>query len=651
MKNKIIAVLFFLIFSASNLFSADDVFKILRDAQIYFDNGLYVKSLELAESVLKINPNFKECHNLIGLIYQKTDNSDSAEYYFKKSIFFDSNYRKSLYDLANLYMFEDRFDSALALITQALKTEPKNPEYISALMKCYLELNNVDKFLSGYELMEKIHPDYSISKYLYAKYIEKTGKTEEAKKYYFEAAKREYLPFIPEPYVSLANLYLKENNIPEAKNFYEEAMKYPKTEKTALIQLAKIYNSSEQYDKTIKLWEMPPSYYLNAYHIGAAYYYQAMILLSDDRIDPANNLLERSLFYFKSALRLNPDDELTRNMIEKILLRTSPVNSAERKEFAEFRKLNGLYFLYDNGKTDEALLELYKSIRLNPQDVQNRLELAKFYQKRNLVQSAISEYERIMDINAADLYVKDNLELLKYNYESMDPVLSEFIKGNQTSKKNALKIAVKISSKLYSIQHSNIAAYFEETFQNLSGLNLKFEFYYVPVQFEEIENIEQYARTINADGIVIINLFENDNKIKTSLKIYSITGIKKNAVYSVDRIRRGLDLTVNEDKLVFEGKNKLLRTAVSVFNKINSNFDAIGTVRKLLNYKVIVNLGILQGVKKTDKLKVVSRQADKDIIKGEIIVSDINENYCICQIKDMNVLNSIKAGDVSYITK
>ncbi|HPG31180.1 MAG TPA: hypothetical protein PLQ81_10385 [bacterium] len=395
---------------------------------------------------------------------------------------------------------------------------------------------------------------------------------------------------------------------------------------------------------------MPPSYYLNAYHIGAAYYYQAMILLSDDRIDPANNLLERSLFYFKSALRLNPDDELTRNMIEKILLRMSPANSAERKEFSEFRKLSGLYFLYDNGKINEALLELYKSIKLNPQDVQNRLELAKFYQKSNLIQSAISEYEKIMDINASDLYAKDNLELLKYNYESMEPALSEFIRGNQNSKQNALKIAVKISSNLYSIRHSNIFSYFEETLQNLSGLNLKFEFYYVPVQFEEIENIEQYARTINADGIVIMNLFETDNQIKTSLKIYSITGIKKNAVYSVERIRRGLDLTFNEDKIVFEGKNKFLRTAVAVFNRINSNFNAIGTVQKLSNYKVIINLGALQGIKKSDKLKVVSRQADKDVFKGEIIVSDLNENYCICQIKDMNVLNSIKAGDVSYIT-
>ncbi|MBP7653775.1 tetratricopeptide repeat protein [Candidatus Dependentiae bacterium] len=646
-----IFILIFFFFGNESLFSAEVPSKILQDAKIFYENGLYVKSLELVNSALKINPYYKDCYNLLGLIYQKTDNYDSAEFFLKKSISLDSSYDKSMFDLANIYISRANYDSAAAILINALKINYKNPEYRSALMECYINTSNFKKFLEEFELIEKLHPDYSVSKYLYGNYLKKTGKTIDAKKYYLESLKREYTPLIPYPYLDLADILLSENNILEAKDFYEEASKYPETSKKSFIQLAKIYNYTGQFDKTIRLWDITPSYYLNAYHIGLAYYNQAMTLLSDERIESAGNLLERSLFYFKSALLLNADDELTRDMIEKILLRTSPINSSERNEYSEYRKLNGLYFLYDNGKIYESILELYKSINLNPQDIQNRLELAKFYQKKNYIQSAISEYEKILDINSSDLFSKDNLELLKYNYESLNQNLNEFIKTNQNFKKNLLKIAVKISVPVYSINHSNLSEYIEDMLQNLSGINSKFEFFYIPKHLETIETIEQYSRTIDADGIIILDLIETDNYIKTGIKIYNITALKSNPRYSINRPRRSSDLTVIEDKTFFEGKNKLLKTACAIFDKINNNFNAIGTIQKLYQYKAIVNLGYMQGINKLDKLKLISRHSDREFSIGEIIVNDLNENYCICDIRDISVLNAIKTGDVSFITK
>jgi len=624
--------------------------KLYEDALLYSENGIYLKALDLLQSALKINPYYRDCYIAIANVYSKTNEVDSAIFYLQKVINIDPYYEKSYFNLACVYIDNNNYDSALIYINKAIDLNNKNIDYRFLAMECLLNVDsNFDTFIKHYEFIEKFEPNHSMNQYLYGKYLEKKKDFENAKAAYQKALN--LLPTIPQPNLALGELFAAENRIDEAIEYYEAALKDKQTQKRAQLQLAKLYAITKKYDNLIKLWDVQPNNALNAYHLGLAYYKKAIALIDSEKGNDAKQQFEKAYIYLSAVLRLNNEDELARNLLEKIAIRLREQGDKERNNLADYHKIRGLKMLYENGKQLPALFELKTAIKLNSLDIEPRLELAKYYQKKMFFNSAISEYKNIIDIDRTNIFAKDNADILTYNFEKTNKDLLKFLNNQQMLDIEKTKYILQIQNNLNEILHANISEIFSEWLLQFSELNDNFEFVLAPRHYQKIEDLERFARTIDADGIITINLKETEKIIKTKINIYSLYELKETQGLANERIRRANALNIQNNISEYSGNSALLKTCARIFEIIENATIPIGKIKQILPYRAIVNLGWRNGLTKTAELKVFSRQPEKDAFIGKIKVLDLTENYAICDISDKNVMDTIKLNDLAQVIR
>ena len=640
----------------------------------HYKNFLYIEAAELLKKAIKINPYYFECYNLLGEVYYKSDMPDSALQYFNIALKYDKNYDTALFNLSKVYNSLKLYDTALKIITDAISTAPDNIDYRYIAMDLNLKLKNDKEFLKEFQFVEKTAPDNCVGKYLFGKYLEKKGKDIEAIEYYkktLENLRSGYNLYIPQPHLALAKIYLKLDDIDNAaanyttvineykqfeKNklniiFYETQRAYNYSEilvnyRDALTNSAKIKFHLEYYDDIIKMFEYTSANPIDDFHIASAYYKKAMDLLSVDKTEASLLLLKKSLFHLKKSLNRNFDDELTRYMIEKILARSEEINSQERNNYAEYRKLCAMREIYDNGRELEMQFDVNRSILLNPQEKSNRDELAKFYQRKGWLNYAAEQYSRMLEIKSDDIESKDNLEALKYRIEGEDKTLNQFTQNNR-EKSMRLKIAVKISTPLVNILHSSVGSILEEWLTTFSEIIPRYEFYFIPRQYNSMTEIEQYSRTIDADAVLYLQIEEKNNETKTKIRIYNITETKNIPVFSPDKLRQSPDMKFIENTIKTSGKRSILKNTAEIIGFLNNSLGVYGFVKEIDRYKIIINLGSIHGLNKGDKLTIVSKNADSNIQIGEAKIEKINEYFCICDIDTPKLLNTVKPNDLA----
>ncbi|HPP86552.1 MAG TPA: hypothetical protein PLM75_01660 [bacterium] len=376
---------------------------------------------------------------------------------------------------------------------------------------------------------------------------------------------------------------------------------------------------------------------------------KALDVLNENNPNAAKNLITQAFNYLETALNMYYDDELTRFMIEKILLRIEAVNSPIRQKYSDFNNYLGLQFFYDYSKHLNALFSMQRAIRLDPQNINKRYELAKMYQRLNNVPAAIDEYNKILDIDNRNINAKDYRDLLKYDFDNKSELLKKYINQNATNKR--LKILIKLQSDFSNILHSNFFEILEEYLINLSEYNFKFDFYFASRHLETLDLIEQFAKSINADGIINISLEQTDDNIKAKAQILNLTDIKDKPNFDIFRGRRSLDLKSAERTLIFSGKNKFLNTAVELYNFLDAFFPIIAKVNEIQKYNIIINVGYYQGLKKDDKIILINRTANEDKRLGDAKILDTVGHYALCELLDAKTANTLKIEDLAIIFK
>jgi tetratricopeptide (TPR) repeat protein len=631
----------------------------LETAKESFNNQNYVEALELTNKSLSLNLYYKEGYNLLGKIFNKINYFDSAVFYFKKAAELDSKYSENYYDLSLFYNEHDQSDSAYFYINSALKNEPSNLKFYSLLLEILLEKKNYPEFLKTYEYVSTIAPDFSILKYYYGCYLEQKGQNDAAINYYNESSNpinikdEDFLKnFLPKPYLALANLYLKkDSNIYFDNIFYNlnQTLKYSgfnsKLYNTAKSLLTKFLTSNERYDEVIKLWDIKPIDFINNYHIGLSFYKKAIGFIKNGKNSAAYPLLEKSEIYFKNALNLNSDDEISQYMLEKIYLHLKLTTDKIRKEYSELHFNYANNYIYTYGKKMEGLFELNKSLRLFPENIKTHFLLAEYYKNKNCYVSAMEHLNLIQQIDSKNVKANDLYDYLKYREEKISEHLRDKNKLNKF-KPNVYNIAVKIKTNLFSVYHSNLSRFVEEQFEYFKSVFNHFNFYFVPEQFSKLSDIETYSKTVDSDGILILDFNELRNSIKLNLTLYTIANIREKADFPFNKIRRSIDLKTFKTVFLKKGKQKFYNILFDTYKVLNDKFESAGTVAEFINDKAVVNLGLSHDLKKGDELNCFSKNPYDDKFIGKIKIVDLNEKFSLCDILDKKVLDYLKKNDV-----
>ena len=119
------------------------------------------ESAKAFQKCLEIYPEFSEAHNNLGTIYQAQNKLDLAEAEFK-TVLKDSSYQNRelpYYNLARLYVVEDRLDDALTSVDKSIRSMPRLAMAHNLRGLILEKQNKTAEAVPSYEQAVKLVPD------------------------------------------------------------------------------------------------------------------------------------------------------------------------------------------------------------------------------------------------------------------------------------------------------------------------------------------------------------------------------------------------------------------------------------------------------------------------------------------------------------
>jgi len=92
----------------------------------FFDNKDYNRAITYYQKAIKIDPNFVEAYNNLGIVYEKIGDYEKAISYFKKVIEIDHQYIEAYTYIASIYIRLEDYQKALTYSKKAYQMKPDN---------------------------------------------------------------------------------------------------------------------------------------------------------------------------------------------------------------------------------------------------------------------------------------------------------------------------------------------------------------------------------------------------------------------------------------------------------------------------------------------------------------------------------------------
>ncbi len=129
--------------------------------------GRLDEAVKAYQKCLEVNPQFTEAHNNLGTVYQEMKQLDKAETEFRAALA-DLTYQNRelpYFNLARLYVLQNRYDEALENVQKAIQIKPRLAMAYNLQGQIYEKLNNLDEAVPSYEAAVKIVPEDTLFNY------------------------------------------------------------------------------------------------------------------------------------------------------------------------------------------------------------------------------------------------------------------------------------------------------------------------------------------------------------------------------------------------------------------------------------------------------------------------------------------------------
>jgi Tfp pilus assembly protein PilF len=123
--------------------------------------GRLDESVRAYQKCLEINPQFTEAHNNLGAVYQEMNLLDKAEIEFKTTLL-DMGYQNRelpYFNLARLYVLQNRLDEALENIEKSIQIKPRLAMAQHLRGFIFEKRNSLGEAIASYEAAVKIVPE------------------------------------------------------------------------------------------------------------------------------------------------------------------------------------------------------------------------------------------------------------------------------------------------------------------------------------------------------------------------------------------------------------------------------------------------------------------------------------------------------------
>lgn len=129
--------------------------------------GRLDESAKAYQRCLEINPQFTEAHNNLGTVFQEMNQLDKAEQEFRKALA-DLTYQNRelpYFNLARLYVLQNRLDEALDNVQKAIQIKPRLAMAFNLRGLIYEKKNSLAEAIASYEAAVKIVPEEVLFNY------------------------------------------------------------------------------------------------------------------------------------------------------------------------------------------------------------------------------------------------------------------------------------------------------------------------------------------------------------------------------------------------------------------------------------------------------------------------------------------------------
>ncbi len=122
-------------------FASNDLSKM---ATAFYSDNNFQQTLDL---LLQINENKRSAQDwlLLGNLLDEKGEKENAIFMYQKAIFADEKYYKAYYNLANLYLADDKYNMAVENYKKALKFKKDSPYLHYNLACAYIKLADIKK--------------------------------------------------------------------------------------------------------------------------------------------------------------------------------------------------------------------------------------------------------------------------------------------------------------------------------------------------------------------------------------------------------------------------------------------------------------------------------------------------------------------------
>jgi tetratricopeptide (TPR) repeat protein len=489
-----------------------------------------------------------------GRAEQARSNLLAAVELYRAALIENPAYDKPLIGLAESFFALEEYEQALEYLKEAQKYDQTNLDLIVLEGRIAIAMNQPARARSLFESVLEKEPNNLEARFGLAELDIAQGRTRNASRRYIETLKirpesqKALLSLVllseaqgdraaAEAYLELALKYhnydprvhyaagrfsMEEGSLDRAESYLRTAIALDPDYTEAKRLLAQVYLLQERPDQAVdalqQILATERDIPLVWYSLGLAY---------ERSGDPEQGI--RSL---AQALRLRPDDEIARIVLENIALSQLAIDDPIRERYASYHLERGTAF-QERNYLDKALLEYRRALRLQPEAKEPRMRYAELYRLMGFAEKYMKELEVLRELGYTDEQILDDIEIIgstRYDSVSARWRIDQYALDRQRFSL-ALYHLEPATRELHPFAGQAVALYLHDLLMRYPTLDVL----ETTLNVDSFETAFREARSLGADYFLLMHIEESERSFTTVLEQYLTSTGKRLRTYRVFR--------------------------------------------------------------------------------------------------------------------
>jgi tetratricopeptide (TPR) repeat protein len=603
------------------------------DSRILYERGRaeqarsnLLAAVELYRAALIENPAYVQ--PLIGLAesFFALEEYEEALEYLKQAQVYDRSDLDLIVLEGRIAIALDQPATARSLFESVLEKEPNNLEARFGLAELDIAQGRTRNAGQRYIETLKIRPESQKALLSLVLLSEAQGDLPSAQAYLELALK--YHNYDPRVHYAAGRFSMEEGNLDRAESYLLTAIALDGEYTEAKRLLAQVYLLKDQPQRAIDILrqilttsrDIPLVWYC----LGLAY---------DGSADPEQGI--RSL---AQAVRLQPDDEIARIVLENIALNQLPIDDPIRERYAAYHLERGTLFRERNF-LDKALMEYRRALRLQPEAKEPRLGYAELHRLMGFPEKYLRELEVLRDLGYTDARILDDIESIgaaRYDSVSAQWGIDQY--GLDRKRFSlALYHLMPATRELHPFAGEAAAAYLHDLFQGYPTL----EVLQTTLNVVSFESAFREARALGSDYFLLMHIEESERSFTAVLEQYLTSTGKLLRTYRVFRT----------------GNDRVQDSFNILADRVVESLPLRGELLARQFDRGVIDLGIYDELEAGQELAVVRKgrvrlrndrigvTADERDVLGSFTVAALDETISEGTVTKRSFFDLINAGD------